>query len=50
MLGPIPTRILLGASELENGEVLAYFSGAIDDARIWNRALTAAQVRAIAQQ
>jgi len=50
VLGPIPTRILLGASELENGEVLAYFSGAIDDARIWNRALTAAQVRAIAQQ
>ena len=50
VLGPIPTRILLGASELENSSVLAYFSGVIDDARIWNRALTAAQVRAIAQQ
>jgi hypothetical protein len=50
VLGPISTRILLGAAELANNNVLAYLSGVIDDARIWNRALTAAEVRAIAQQ
>jgi hypothetical protein len=30
--------------------VLDYFSGAIDDVRIWNRALGGADVRAIARQ
>jgi hypothetical protein len=50
LLGPIPTRILIGASEVENSTVLDYFSGAIDDVHIWNRALTSAEIRAIAQQ
>ena len=50
VLGPISTRILLGAAELANSNMLGYFSGVIDDARIWNRALTAAEVRTIGQQ
>ena len=51
-LGPIPTRILIGASEVQNPNltVLGYFSGVIDDVRIWNRRLELAEVAAIASQ
>ena len=51
-LGPIPTRILIGASEVQNPNltVLGYFSGVIDDVRMWNRPLTASEINAIAQQ
>jgi hypothetical protein len=49
-LGPIPTRILIGASEIQNPNltVLGYFAGRIDDVRIWNRPLDAGEVAAIA--
>jgi len=45
-LGPIPTRILVGAAETDT--LQAYFPGVIDDVRIYNQTLTAAEVQYIA--
>jgi hypothetical protein len=46
-LGPIPTAILVGASETTAG-VSQYFPGAIDDVRLYNRALTTGEISYIA--
>jgi hypothetical protein len=53
VLGPIETRILIGASEIQPADVLVvldYFSGVIDDVRLWNRQLSTTEVRAVWQQ
>jgi hypothetical protein len=47
-LGPIPTAILVGASETMQPAVRAqFFPGSIDDVRIYKRALTPSEVGAI---
>jgi hypothetical protein len=46
-LGPIQTAILVGASETTAG-VAQYFPGAIDDVRLYNRALTSGEINYIA--
>ena len=49
-LGPIPTAILVGASETMQPSVLGqYFPGAIDDVRIYNRTLMPSEVQSIAR-
>jgi len=49
-LGPIPTAILVGASETMQPSVLdQFFPGAIDDVRIYNRQLTNTEVQSIAR-
>ena len=45
VLGPIPTAILVGASE--TSDLHDYFPGAIDDVRMYNTTLTPAQITAI---
>jgi hypothetical protein len=48
LLGPIPTAILVGASETMQPAVRdQFFPGAIDDVRIYNRQLTDAEVRSL---
>jgi sialidase-1 len=47
-LGPIPTAILIGASEtMQPSQMAQFFPGAIDDVRIYKRALTPAEIVAI---
>jgi hypothetical protein len=49
-LGPIPTAILVGASEtMVPSQIAEYFPGAIDDVRIYNVTLTAAEIASIAR-
>jgi hypothetical protein len=45
-IGPIPTRLLIGASETTT--VTNYFPGAIDDVRLYDRTLTASEIAALA--
>ena len=47
LLGPIPTAILVGASETADLE--DHFTGAIDDVRVYNTTLTATEVMSIAR-
>ena len=47
LLGPIPTAILVGASETADLE--DHFPGAIDDVRVYNATLTATEVMSIAR-
>jgi concanavalin A-like lectin/glucanase superfamily protein len=48
-LGPIPTAILVGASRTDADGLHDFFSGLIDEVRIYNRTLTSTEVAAIAR-